>query len=197
MKKASEHTKSSKKHHHKKDKHQKKHKKSHKKSNSTSMESHEAQEMHGHNKLASKASKDSEKPKEKPKPELKEILKKSETISRKADDLVSNAGSLLRHVQSGENYEYKDKKYYAIDTDELYRPSQHLFDDDDSWLTNYQRKAHKRSQKNNQRYKKWMNYDEVSRDIDSVLDDVRHKGEYDDMHRRRPPRGDRPKDRRQ
>ena len=82
-------------------------------------------------------------------------------MTRRADSVTSSASSLLRHLQSEpHHYDYRDKKYYGVDSDAVYRPSRHLFDDlDNGWLAHFQRNQKRRHYNNKRRYKKWFDYD--------------------------------------
>jgi len=117
---------------------------------------------HNNTKLVSQTSKDdagatsSEK--------IHDVLKDSETVTRKADSVTSSASSLLRHLQSDEHhYDYKEPKNYAVDHEEIYRPSRHSFDDDnEGWLTHFQKNQNRRHHNNKRRYKKWFDHDTVN-----------------------------------
>lgn len=133
---------------------------------------------HNNTKLASQTSKDDLEATSSEK--IHDVLKDTESVTRKADSVTSSASSLLRHLQSDEHhYDYKDKKYYGVDHDAVYRPSRHLFDDldDDSWLTNFQRNQKRRHYNNNRRYKKWFDHEHEPVDHFDIHDDI-----HNDLH---------------
>ena len=80
------------------------------------------------------------------------MFKDTDKITKKADHVTSSAGNLLRQIKNTGDTDYTDKRFYNVDLDDVYRPSQHMFDSDydidslsdESWMTHRQRKTRRR-----------------------------------------------------